>query len=58
MSLRFRPRLESLERRETPSPIGGDVVDPNSPPAPPGTDPTVQDQPQPGQTDPTVPPTH
>lgn len=34
MSFRFRPRLESLENRETPTPIGPELVDPNAPPPP------------------------
>ncbi len=53
MQNRFRPQLESLERRETPSGSATDPVDPTNPtqPQPVQTDPGQT--PQPGPVDPT-----
>ncbi len=50
MENRFRPRLESLERRETPSPIGGSPTDPSEPQPQPAPDPGQT--PPPGPVDP------
>lgn len=57
MSLRFRPRIEVLENRETPTPIGGELIDPTQPPPP--SPPPVEDPGstwwQPGPVPPTSP---
>jgi len=54
---RFRPQMERLENRETPSPIGAEPIDPTQPPPP---SPPPQEDPgstwwQPGPTPPTGP---